>query len=68
MITLTVKEIIDCDNNNVVAFELVTHPGYEKVIVWADQKVSPGFMIGNVSDFCDNFRIGKSVNFKNHLK
>ena len=44
---LSIQEVRGQFSGALVGFELTTHPGGEKLLVWADQKGMPGFRIGH---------------------
>ncbi len=56
---LSIQEVRGRDS--LVGFELTTHPGGEKLLVWADQKSMPGFRIGYafVPGYGDKLEMGK---------
>ena len=62
---LSIKEVRSKNSGELVGFELVTHPGGQKLLVFADQLGMPGFRIGDafVPGYGDALAIGDATTF-----
>jgi hypothetical protein len=58
---LSIQEVRGQVSGALIGFELTTHPGGEKLLVWADQKGMPGFRIGDgfVPGYGEKLEMGK---------
>ena len=62
---LSINEVRSENSGELVGFELVTHPGGQKLLVFADQLGMPGFRIGDafVPGYGDALAIGDATTF-----
>lgn len=62
---LRINEVRSKNSGDLIGFELVTHPGGQKLLVFADQLAMPGFRIGDsfVPGYGDTLVIGESTVF-----
>ena len=58
---LSIQEVRGQLSGALIGFELTTHPGGEKLLVWADQRGMPGFRLGDafVPGYGEKLEMGK---------